>query len=133
MIWTMPRPVLQWVASLMALGAATAFVMGVINAPDRGGRLPGERASGRNAVAGTAINAADATPLSQERIEAPPKPAPKAINTDESDAADAADQPVNVIPPANAADAGKAAPVITPPAPAADAATQAPPPEEPPH
>lgn len=133
MIWTMPRPVLQWVASLMALGAASAFVTGIINAPDHGGRLPGERAAGRGSAPGTAIDAADATPLSQERIEAPPKPAPKATNTDESDTADTADQPVNVIPPANAADAGKAAPLITPPAPAADTATQAPPPEEPPH
>ncbi|MDB5419572.1 MAG: hypothetical protein JWP50_2991 [Phenylobacterium sp.] len=130
MIWTMPRPVLQWVASLMALGAASAFVMGIINAPDHSGRLPGERAARGSAVAGTAINAADATPLSQERIEAPPKPTPKATNTNESDAADTADQPVNVIPPADTADAGKAPPVITPPPPAE---TPAPPPEEPPH
>lgn len=131
MIWTMPRPVLQWVASLMALGAASAFVMGIINAPEHGGRLPGERAAGRGAAAGTAIDAADATPLSQERIEAPPKPAPKATNTNPSDNADAADEPVNALPSANATDANKAPPVITPPPPPAE--TPAPPPEEPPH
>jgi len=133
MIWTMPRPVLHWVGGLLGLGALTAFVMGAINAAERGGRLPGERAPGQPAGAATAINATDATPLAQERIEAPAKPEPKpATNTDDSDDEDTAPQPTNVIPPAKALNATP--PVVTPPTPAVNATPAAPPPEdEPPH
>jgi hypothetical protein len=130
MIWTMPRPVLQWVASLLALGAAAAFVMGIVNAPDHSGRFPGERQSGRPALGATAITATDATPLSQDRIETAPKPAPKATNTDQSDEADTPDQITPVTPPAKTADATKPAPtVVTPPPPE----TTTPPDDEPPH
>jgi hypothetical protein len=136
MIWTMPRPVTQWVAALLALGALGAFTMGIINAPDRGGRLPGERAAARGAGGQpvTAINATDATPLSQERIEAPAKPAPKATNTDDSDDTDdTADQPVNATAPVKAANATvPSPPPTTTPPPDAPSPT-APPPEEPPH
>src|ERR1700754_3174045 len=72
MQWTMPHRVQQVVAGLLGLTAITAFTLGVINAPDRG-RLPGERADG---ASGALIQATEATPLSQERIEGPPEPTP---------------------------------------------------------
>jgi hypothetical protein len=72
----MPRPVLHWVGALLALTALGSFTMGVLNAPERGGRLPGERIPGQ-AAAGAEIVAPEATPLSQERIEAPPPPPEK--------------------------------------------------------
>jgi hypothetical protein len=132
MIWTMPRPVLQWVAGLLALGAAASFTMGVINAPERGGRLPGERARGRAAGTATAINATEAMPLGQDRIEAPPKPVAKATNTDEADQSDATDQAVNATPPTKSADATKPpATLVTPPTP--PETTVPPPDDEPPH
>lgn len=104
MQWTMPHRVLQIVAALIALAAATSFILGIVNAPQRSGRLPGEKLGG---VAGsaTAIDAPDATPLSDERIEGPPEPTPEekakaeakkaeaeaaAAENDESDAASAA-------------------------------------------
>lgn len=108
MTWSMPRPVVQWVGALLGLIAATAFTMGIINAPEHGGRLPGERVPGKAAAAGpaTAIDAQEATPLSQERIEGPPpveKPAAKADETDD-DKADAATNatsaPLLNLPPA---------------------------------
>jgi hypothetical protein len=139
MIWTMPRPVTQWVAALLALGAAGAFAMGIVNAPDRGGRLPGERPAGRGGLQpAMAINAADATPLAQERIEAPPKPAPKATNAnanadDEDNADDSGDQAVNATPPAKAANATVPSPPATTTPPPDAPAPSAPPPEEPPH
>jgi hypothetical protein len=137
MIWTMPRPVTQWVAALLALGAAGAFAMGIVNAPDRGGRLPGERPAGRGGIQpAMAINAADATPLAQERIEAPPKPAPKATNAntdDEDNADDSGDQAVNATPPAKAANAIVPSPPATATPPPDAPAPSAPPPEEPPH
>jgi hypothetical protein len=135
MIWTMPRPVTQWVAALLALGAAGAFAMGIVNAPDRGGRLPGERPAGRGGLQpAMAINAADATPLAQERIEAPPKPAPKATNADDSDDSDdSGDQAVNATPPAKATNATVPSPPPTTTPPPDAPAPSAPPPEEPPH
>jgi hypothetical protein len=137
MIWTMPRPVTQWVAALLALGAAGAFAMGIVNAPDRGGRLPGERPAGRGGLQpAMAINAADATPLAQERIEAPPKPAPKATNAnadDEDNADDSGDQAVNATPPAKAANATVPSPPATTTPPPDAPAPSAPPSEEPPH
>lgn len=133
MTWTMPRPVLQWVAGLLSLGALTAFVLGAVNASQRGGRLPGEHVPGQAAGPASVINAVDATPLAQERIEEAPKPAPKVTNTDDSsDDEDVSDKPTNAIPPAKALNV---TPVTPPPASAANAtAPTAPPPEdEPPH
>lgn len=72
MQWSMPHRVQQVVAGLLGLTALTAFTLGVLNAPDRG-RLPGERADG---ASGALIQATEATPLSQERIEGPPEPVP---------------------------------------------------------
>lgn len=73
MSWTMPRRILQIVAGLIGLVAVGAFALGVANAPGRS-RLPGEKATGGVAAGGAAIEATDATPLSQERIEGPPPP-----------------------------------------------------------
>jgi hypothetical protein len=96
----------------------------VINAPQRGGRLPGERASAAAAGA-SSIDATDATPLSDERIEGAPPPAANAEdqdagntteaeagNSDEQEAPAAAQpepQPQAPTPPAP----GNAAPVQT--------------------
>ena len=71
MQWSMPHRVLQVVAGLLVLVALSAFTLGVVNAPQRG-RMPGERASGASGLA--PIQATEATPLSQERIEGPPPP-----------------------------------------------------------
>lgn len=135
MEWTMPRPLVRGVAALLALGAAGAFAMGVINAPSRG-RMPGERAPGVAAGPATAINATEATPLTEERIEAPPKPAEKpATNTQDTDDSDEADtSAANATPPptatttAPAASATNATPTIMPPD-----TNPSPPQEEPPH
>lgn len=78
MQWTMPPRVLQIVAALISLAAVTAFVLGIVSAPQRGGRLPGERVAGQ-ADAAAPIDAADATPLSGERIEGPPQPTPEEL------------------------------------------------------
>jgi hypothetical protein len=73
MEWTMPRPMLRMVAWLIGLGALGSFAFGIYNASPPG-RLPGEGPSGRSPA--VAIQAMEATPLSQERIEGPP-PAPE--------------------------------------------------------
>ena len=72
MQWTMPHRVLQVVAGLICIIAVTGFSLGVINVQSHG-RLPGERADG---APGAVIQATEATPLSQERIEGPPEPTP---------------------------------------------------------
>src|SRR6185369_10614581 len=74
MTWNMPRPILRVVAWLIGLAAVSSFAMGIYNAPDRG-RLPGEGVRGQ-AGGAAPIQAMEATPLSQERIEGPP-PAPE--------------------------------------------------------
>ena len=136
MQWTMPPRVLQIVASLLVLAATASFVMGVLSAPQHGGRLPGEKVAGA-AASGAAIDATDATPLADERIEGPPPPSAndqakeedKAAEADagNSDAESAAPPPTVNVPPAtaNPAAPGNAAPSQTlggPPAP-----------DEPPH
>lgn len=82
MQWTMPHRVLQIVASLIVLAAVSSFALGVVNAPQHGGRLPGEKVPGV-AAGGAAIDAQDATPLSNERIEGPPPPAANAQAQDD--------------------------------------------------
>ena len=139
MQWSMPHRVQQVVAGLLGLTALTAFTLGVINAPDRG-RLPGERADG---ASGALIQATEATPLSQERIEGPPEPAPltpeeqakldeaKAAKAEAAAAARLAAAGVRPAPPPLTA----APPASTGPAPdrVGDILDTAPPPEEPPH
>lgn len=139
MQWSMPHRVLQVVAGLIALTALTAFVLGAVNAPGRG-RLPGERAAkGEDAAP---LEATEATPLSQERIEGPPPPVPltaeqkakleadKAAKAAQAEA-DAAAQTPPLAP-------GAQAPPTAPPPPPTDRLgdllqKSAPPPEEPPH
>jgi hypothetical protein len=67
----MPHRVLQVVAGLIVLIALSAFTLGVVNAPQRG-RMPGEHMAGDTGA--SPIQAAEDTPLSQERIEGPPPP-----------------------------------------------------------
>lgn len=69
MTWSMPRPVLQIVAAVIGLAALGSFAVGIITA-DAPARLPGERTP----QAGQAIQAIEAVPLAQERIEGPPPP-----------------------------------------------------------
>jgi hypothetical protein len=142
MQWTMPHRVLQIVASLIALAAVTAFVLGIVGAPQRGGRLPGEKSLG---VAGTgaAIDAEDATPLSNERIEGPPPPVAndeaKDEDKEEADAGNAdTDQASGNAPaPAAAANQTPLLKPVKPAAPAGNAPEQTlggpPAPDEPPH
>ena len=68
MNWTMPRPVLRVIAALLGAACLGAFTLGVLTAPPRG-RLPGERLDG---VTGQPIEARDATPLVDERIQGAP-------------------------------------------------------------
>jgi hypothetical protein len=65
MNWTMPRPVLNWVAVLLAVACLGSFGLGIATAPSRG-HLPGER---QNAQAGQPLQAVEATPLGEDRIE----------------------------------------------------------------
>src|SRR5436190_4659959 len=71
MNWSMPRPVLQSVAAAIGLACLTSFVLGAVTAPNRA-RLPGERFG----PAGLPLQATEATPLGEERIEGP-APAPE--------------------------------------------------------
>jgi len=64
MNWSMPRPVLQVVATGLVAACLAAFALGAITAPSRS-RLPGERADG---ATGQVLEAQDATPLTDERI-----------------------------------------------------------------
>lgn len=70
MNWSMPRPVLKVVAVVIGVASLGAFTAGILTAPPRG-RLPGERLDG---VTGQPIEARDATPLVDERIQGAPEP-----------------------------------------------------------
>jgi hypothetical protein len=126
MTWTMPQRSLQIVAFLLLLAAAGAFAMGIASAPQRSGRLPGQKMPGGGTA--PAIEATEATPLGDERIEGPPPPTPeekakaeeakrKAAEADEQDAADDADKAApmgNAVAPPPVAPAGNAAPADLP-------------------
>jgi hypothetical protein len=118
MQWTMPHRVLQIVAGLIGLIAIGAFVMGIAGAPGRS-RLPGEKPSG-GASTGAAIDAEEATPLSQDRIEGPP-PAPELTPEQKAklDADKKAKAEANAARQADAEAAdGAAPPIVTPDNPA---------------
>ena len=116
MQWTMPPRVLQIVATLIVLTAVTAFLLGVINAPQRGGRLPGERPAAGTAAA--PVDATDATPLVDERIEGPPQPTPEELEAKAKAEAEAkAKAQAEAEEAAQVAAAGNA-PVLTVPKPA---------------
>jgi hypothetical protein len=65
MTWSMPRPVLQFVASVIVAACLGAFALGVFTAPSRG-RLPGEGFVGKS---GEVLQAQEAKPLIDERIQ----------------------------------------------------------------
>jgi hypothetical protein len=131
MQWSMPHRVLQAVAGLLVLVALSAFTLGVVNAPQHG-RMPGERASGDNGPA--PIQATEATPLSQERIEGPPPP-PEL--TPEEKARQEADREARAAAKLDALGAAAPAPPtlpVPPPDKVGEILQSAPPPpEEPPH
>ena len=140
MQWSMPHRALQVVAGLLVLTAVTGFALGIINAQGRG-RLPGERSDG---TTGALIQATEATPLSQERIEGPPEPTPltaeeKARLDEEKKAkaeADAAAKlaAAGIKPAAAPTPATATAPAAPAPDRVGDLIESAPPaPEEPPH
>jgi hypothetical protein len=135
--WSMSPRVLQVVAGLIGFAAVSSFAMGVINAPHRG-RLPGERAGEKGAAM---IQATEATPLSQERIEGPPPPpelTPEEKAKLEADRA-AKEEAAAAAKLAEAEAAANQAPVVItpPPPPPSDRVgdlldSVTPPPEEPP-
>ncbi len=138
MQWSMPHRALQVVAGLLVITAVTGFALGIINAQGRG-RLPGERTDG---TTGPLLQATEATPLSQERIEGPPEPTP--LTAEEKARLDA-DRKAKAEADAAAKLAEAGVKPVTPPvtAPATTAAAPdrvgdlienaPPPPEEPPH
>ena len=127
MNWSMPRPVLQVVAAIIGVASVGSFALGVATAPSRG-RLPGERLDG---VTGQVIQAQDATPLTDERIQGAAPPAElsdeeKARLADEKEATEEAAiakaeaagvMPVTTAAPAAAAAVPGAAPAAAPAAP----------------
>lgn len=134
MSWTMPHRVLQIVATLIVVAAVSSFTLGVLNAPQRG-RLPGEKAAGGAQNAAAPLDATEATPLSQERIEGPPPPPPETeAKADEAD--NQTDQATNQVeaPAAANATVGDAGNVtaLAPPV-IGNVLGAGPPPEEPPH
>lgn len=72
MNWSMPRPVLQVVAASIGAVCLGSFAMGVMTAQPPA-RLPGEQPG---AAAGQPIEAQEARPLTEERIEGAPQPPP---------------------------------------------------------
>jgi hypothetical protein len=68
MQWSMPHRLLQVVAGLIGFIALSAFTLGVVNAPTRG-RLPGERALPGAPGTVAPVEATEAAPLSQDRIQ----------------------------------------------------------------
>ena len=124
MQWTMPHRVLQLVATVIVVVALGAFSFGIYNAPQRG-RLPGERSCAGGYSTTPPVQAIDATPLTQERIEGPPPPAPltpeQKAQADADKAAKAEGDAAKLAasgatPPAKGA-APTAAPTIAPPPP----------------
>ena len=128
--WTVPRRALQIVAFLLIAVSAGSFALGVASNLQRGGHLPGAQIL--SGVTGQApVEAEDAVPLSNERIQGPPPPSEekKAAGNKEEDLADQADE----APAGNAASAGNAATPLPslPPPPAGNAAPSDA--DEPPH
>ncbi|ODT85135.1 hypothetical protein [Phenylobacterium sp. SCN 70-31] len=129
MIWSMPRPVLQLVACLLGLASVGAFAMGIVTAQPPG-RLPGEAAGGVDAEI---LQAQDATPLVDERIEG--RPEPEELTPEEKAALDAEKKAKAEAEALAKAEAAKGAPAgpesvvtpIAPPPPVAKAEPVAPP------
>jgi len=138
MNWSMPRPVLQVVATGLVASCLGAFALGAITAPARG-RLPGEGPQGASAEV---LQAQEAQPLTDERIvgrtqdEEELTPEEKAKLEEEKKAKAAAAAAAKAAAENGAPAGPEAAPVIAPPPPAekTEAAPAPPPPkvEEPP-
>jgi hypothetical protein len=137
MNWSMPRPVLQVVATVLAVSCMGAFTLAAFTAPARG-RLPGDGPVGKSAEV---LQATDAQPLIDERIQG--AATPEELTPEEQAALDAekkAKEEAAALARAEAekgAPAGpEATPAITPVPPPVEAAQPAPPPppkvEEPP-
>jgi hypothetical protein len=132
MQWSMPRPVLQVVAALIGLIAIGSLALGIATAPSRG-RLPGEKVAGD--VGAAPIDAVEAAPLGDERIEGPPPPAP--LTEDQKAKLEADKKAKAEADAAKLAAAPSTAATIPAPAPADKVGdlldSIIPPPEEPPH
>jgi hypothetical protein len=132
--WTLPHRALQIVAFLLVLVSAFSFAMGLTGALQRGGHLTGGQIL--SGVTGTApADVQDATPLSADRIEGPPKveDAPKPAGNEAAAEEDDTDQ--EKAPVENSAPAGNATTAPPVSEAAAGNAVEAPPPaaDEPPH
>ncbi len=73
MTWSMPRPILQLVALALGLACIGAFATGVLTAQPPA-RLPGEDVAGGPTT--QVIQAQEAQPFVEERIEGAPEPPP---------------------------------------------------------
>ena len=129
MNWSMPRPVLQGVAALLVTACAASLIWGIVSAPSRG-RLPGVAPAG---AGGQPLEAQDATPLTEERIEGAPEPIPL---TEEEEAALEAEKKAReeaaLLARAEAEKGAPAGPEAIIAAPPPSAPEKAPPPEAPP-
>jgi hypothetical protein len=132
MLWTMPRQVLRIVALLLMLAFASSFALGVMGQLNRSGHLPGDRIL--SGVTGAApVDAPDAVPLSDERIEGAPPPAEDKAKDEKDEAAGNAVAPAAAVGNATAASAAAAAPPPTEAPAAGNAADAETPQDEPPH
>lgn len=130
MTWSMPRPVLQFVALSLGLVSVGAFAMGIITAQPPG-RLPGETAGGASAEV---IQAQEAMPLVDERIEG--RAVPDELTPEEKAALEAEKKAREEAEALAKAEAAKGAPAgpesvvapVAPPPPVAKAEPVAPPP-----
>ena len=133
MNWSMPRPVLQVVATGLVAAWLGAFALGAITAPARG-RLPGEGPQGESAAV---LEAQEAKPLTDERIIGATQdqeeltPEEKAKLEAEKKAKAEAEAAAKAAAEQGAPAGPEAAPVITPPPPAekTEAAPAPPPPK----
>jgi hypothetical protein len=131
MNWSMPPSVLRLVAFGLGFACLGAFTLALATAPSPG-RLPGERSSG---AAGLVLQAQDATPLLDERIEG--APVPDELTEEEKAALEAekkAKEEALALAKAEAAKGAPAGPesVVAAPVAAAPAEKAAPPPPPPP-
>ena len=132
MTWSMPRPVLQLVASVIVAACLGAFALGVFTAPARG-RLPGEGFVGKS---GEVLQAQEAKPLIDERIQGAAveeelTPEEQAALEEEKKAKAEAAALARAEAEKGAPAGPESAPVLTPVPPPAVAAEVAPPPPPP--
>lgn len=126
MNWSMPRPVLNWVAVVLGVASLGSFALGIATAPGPA-RLPGERPG----EAGLLLQATEATPLGEDRIEGPAPP-PELSDEEKAKLADEKEAREEAAALAKAeAEKAAAQPITPPPAQAPAAAEPAPPPPQP--